>query len=103
MAWMRTSLSLFAFGFSISRFFAYLEELQGGTQYSVGPRRLGIVLICLGVLGLLLAIVSHVRRIQRMKELGLPTGSRSSLAIAAAAALVVVGVVACIAIILNAP
>jgi len=46
MAWMRTSVSLFTLGFSITKFFDYLEGQQKGTQFSEGPYWLGLALSC---------------------------------------------------------
>lgn len=99
MAWMRTSVSLFTFGFSITKFFAYLEEEQAGTQFSEGPHQLGFALICIGILVLVPAVVQHVRRLRRAKELGMPTISKFSLPICSATALFVIGIVALIGIV----
>jgi len=101
MAWMRTSVSLFTFGFSITKFFDYLEQQQEGPQFSEGPHRLGLALIFLGILALVPAVVQHVRRLRRAKELGLPTISRFSLPIGATVALLVIGIATFIGIALN--
>jgi putative membrane protein len=101
MAWMRTSVSLFTFGFSITKFFDYLGQKQGSAQFSEGPSRLGLALICMGILLLSLGVIAHVRRLRRGKELGLPTISRFSLPIGAAVAILAVGIVTLIGISLN--
>jgi putative membrane protein len=98
MAWMRTSVSLYSFGFTISKFVDYLERQGEGSQCSEGPRRLGLALICMGILVLVLAAVEHVRRIVKMKQLGLPPISRFPLPVAAAAALFIIGTAALIGI-----
>ena len=99
MSWVRTSLSLFTFGFSIAQFFQYLarqtEEISGN------PRRLGIALIVVGVVVLLVAIVEHVQRIRRLQEEGLPADSRSFLPIGSAAALLVMGLTALVTVFLG--
>jgi putative membrane protein len=92
MAWMRTSVSLFTFGFSIIKFIDYLGQRQAANQFSEGIYRLGFALVCLGILGLMIAVVEHVHRIRRAKELGLPTISRFSLPIAATVTLLLIGV-----------
>jgi putative membrane protein len=92
MAWMRTSVSLFTFGFSITKFIDYLGQRQEVTQFSEGIYRLGFVLVCLGILGLIFAGIEHVHRIRRAKELGLPTISRFSLPIAATVTLLLIGI-----------
>jgi len=95
MSWMRTSISMYTFGFSISKFFVYLEGQQEGTQFSDGPYKLGIALICVGLLVLVPAVVQHMRRLRRAKELGMPTIpiSRLSPATGVAIALFVIGIV----------
>lgn len=107
MAWIRTSVSLFTFGFSITQFFSYLENQQKGTQFSEGPYLLGQALILLGILSLVPAVIQHVRRLKRAKELGIPMGmpiiSRFSLPIWATVALLVIGFTTFIGILLNWP
>ena len=39
LSWIRTSASLYTFGFSITQFFFYLEQQREGIQFSAGPRR----------------------------------------------------------------
>lgn len=107
MAWIRTSVSLFTFGFSITKFFNYLENQQKGTQFSEGPYVLGLALICLGILSLVPAAIQHVGRLKRAKELGIPMGmpiiTRFSLPIWATVALIVIGFTTFIGILLNWP
>lgn len=107
MASMRTSVSLFTFGFSITKFFNYLENQQEGIQFSEGPYLLGLVLICLGILSLVPAVIQHAGRLKRAKELGIPMGmpiiSRFSLPICATVALLVIGFTSFIGILLNWP
>jgi putative membrane protein len=93
LAWIRTSISLYTFGFAISKFLDYLKMQQTGVEFSLGLRRLGFVLICLGVLSLVLAGAEHVKRIKRMRQLGLPTTPWPSLPLGTAVALVAIGVV----------
>ena len=101
MAWMRTSVSLFTFGFSIIKFFDYLKQQQQGDQIPEGPYRLGIVLICVGIMILAPAVVQHVHRLRRAKELGMPTFSRFSLPIGTATSLFLIGTTTLIAIVLR--
>ena len=101
MSWVRTSLSLFTFGFSITQFFYYLEQQQEDSQFSAGPRRLGISLIGVGILVLVLAVVEHVQRIRKMREQGLPPDSESFLPIGSAVALLAIGIVALVSVFLN--
>ena len=100
MAWMRTSVSLYTFGFSITKFLDYLEQQQG-TQLSAGPRWFGIILVCIGVLVLGVGAVEHLWRLRKMKELGLPSISLFSLPFGATVALLVIGFAVLISIGLN--
>lgn len=101
MAWIRTSVSLYSLGFSITKFFDYLEQQQEGLQFSAGPRRLGLVLICSGILALMLAVAEHMQRLQIMKGLGLQVTPRFSLPVSTAAALLAIGIVVIIGIAMH--
>ena len=101
MSWVRTSLSLFTFGFSITQFFYYLEQQQEDSHLSAGPRRLGISLIGAGILVLVLAVVEHVQRLRKMKEQGLPPDSGSLLPLGSAGAILAIGIVAFVSVFLK--
>ncbi len=103
LSWIRTSLSLITFGFSITKFFYYLGESQEGAQLSAGPRRMGIALVCVGLFVLVLAIVEYVQRLRRIREQGLPKEIRSVLPISSAVAMLVIGIVALASIVLSWP
>jgi putative membrane protein len=92
MAWIRTSVSLYTFGFSISKFIDYLELQKEGIQFSVGFQRVGLALIAMGIVALVFAMFEHLKRIQRMRQLGLPSTSRSLLSAGAATALLLTGI-----------
>ena len=100
MSWVRTSLSLFAFGFSIAQFFQYLAR-QADAGLSGNPRRLGIALIFVGILTLILAIFEHVQTIRVLRKQGLPPDSRSFLPIGSAAILLVIGIIALMTVFLG--
>jgi len=59
MAWIRTSLSMISFGFTIFKFFEYLGESPGVFGVRQGPLNLGRAMVLLGVLLLVPAIVQH--------------------------------------------
>lgn len=101
MAWMRTSVSLYSFGFTMTKFVDFLERQGEGSQFSEGPRRLGMVLICVGILVLGLAAAEHLGRLAKMKQLGLPLNSQFSLPVAATVALFVIGTATLIGITSN--
>ncbi len=101
MSWIRTSLSLIAFGFSITQFFQYMGERQKIALPSAAPRLLGITLVSTGILVLALAAFEHILRIRRLKDEGLPEDSRSFLPIAAALAMLLIGITALAGILTN--
>lgn len=61
MAWVRTSVSMISFGFTIFKFFQYLRSdaitLQASTQ---GTRHLGLILVLLGTGLLGMAILEYI-------------------------------------------
>lgn len=62
MAWIRTSVSMISFGFTIYKFFMYLREsgVLSGTLPLHGPRNLGLGLVGLGTFLLGMAIVEYI-------------------------------------------
>ena len=98
MAWMRTSVSLYTFGFSISKFTEYLGQEGQGLKFSGSPRLLGLILIAMGIVAIVLAVIEHVKRIRRMKQLGLPDVSQPHRPTIAALALFVIGIVTSVGI-----
>jgi len=101
MAWIRTSVSLYTFGFSLIKFFDYLKVKEMDTHLHEGPRRLGLALVCLGIIVLLPASVVHVRRMNKMKKLGLPNISKIYLPLIAAITLVLIGLTVLISTTFN--
>lgn len=101
MAWIRTSVSLYTFGFSLIKFFDYLDAKEMGTQLPEGPRRLGLALVCLGIVVLLPAAIEHVRRMKKMKKLGLPNISKIYLPLIAAITLMLIGLTVLISTTFN--
>ncbi len=101
MAWIRTSVSLYTFGFSIATFADYLQRRSEGVRFLPNIRRVSYILICLGILSLMLAAIEHASRLRRMKELGLPNISRSSLPMVASVLLLAIGLVTLIGIVLK--
>jgi len=70
MAWIRTSVSLISFGFSIYKFFQYLSgtERTAPPHTLFGPRQFALSMIGVGVLALAFASVEY-RRARKMLEL----------------------------------
>jgi putative membrane protein len=68
MSWVRTTLAMIGLGFTITKFYQYLqatEPLHGG-QDPHGPRNLGLVLILLGLLSLTMAGVQYAGQVRRL-------------------------------------
>ena len=68
MAWIRTSISMIGFGFTIYKFFEYLREAEGfhSAIRAQAPRHLGLALIGLGTLTLFAAIYQHWRFLRKL-------------------------------------
>jgi putative membrane protein len=73
MAWIRTSLSLISFGFTIYKFFQYMEDSKtlDLSHLPRGPRNLGLTLIALGTAALAVATAQHWLLLRKLtKETG---------------------------------
>ncbi|WP_321790131.1 DUF202 domain-containing protein, partial [Paraburkholderia sp. J94] len=64
MAWLRTALSMISFGFTLAKFFEYVEGQRGtpivgrfGATWS--PRMVGTAMVVIGTVALLVAVVQH--------------------------------------------
>ena len=68
MAWIRTSLSMISFGFTIYKFFQYLGESTVGVGIRHGPLNLGRVMVVLGVLLLVPATVQHWQFLRGLRK-----------------------------------
>jgi putative membrane protein len=96
LAWIRTGLALMGFGFVVARFGLFLQELQVvapnlRTQSYGFSLWTGTAFIGIGVLVNVVSALQHVRSVRRLNE-GLTVGSHpSSLGIAVALILAVVG------------
>lgn len=69
MAWVRTATSLISFGFTIFKFFDYLQEDGRVKQVHqlLGPRRFGMLMIGTGLVALILATFQHVRSMRALR------------------------------------
>ncbi|WP_233885671.1 YidH family protein [Paraburkholderia flagellata] len=76
MAWLRTALSMISFGFTLAKFFEYVENQRGapivgrfGATWS--PRMVGTAMVVIGTVALLVAVVQHKRRVNALRREGL--------------------------------
>lgn len=67
MAWIRTSMSLITFGFSIYKFFEYLATSERRREPVLSPWVIGMVMILVGLTGLALAWIQN-RQQRRARE-----------------------------------
>ncbi len=73
MAWMRTSVSLIGFGFTIFKFFQFLRGSETVPDKLInlpaqGPRNFGVMLIALGIFLLATATVQHFVALRKLKR-----------------------------------
>ena len=71
LAWVRTSLSLIGFGFTLFKFLQYVYQ-EGAKELMrpQTPRNIGMFLIITGTVPLLLAIIQYVRKIKQLGKKG---------------------------------
>ena len=71
LAWVRTSLSLIGFGFTLFKFLQYLYQ-EGAKELMrpQTPRNIGMFLIITGTIPLLLAIIQYIRQIKQLGKKG---------------------------------
>jgi putative membrane protein len=102
MAWIRTALSLIGFGFGIGKLHAYLQP--SGQHTPVEPIRSSLIFgesfIFLGMIGLLAAVVQHVRILNRLARPDFAYTAMRPVAVTVAAALIAIGIFGFIAILL---
>ena len=91
MAWVRTALSMISFGFTIAKFFQYLEQSGRPVANPHSPRNLGLTLTALGIAGVVAAIVEHQHT---LRELGVERpGARWSVTVISAIVIALIGAV----------
>lgn len=105
MAWLRTSLSLISFGFTVAKFFQYLAEQRGEAVVGIFGRTwasdtVGLTMIAIGTFALLFAVVQHRRRVIALRARGLE--QQWNLALWVAAPIALLGVFAFVSLFLDA-
>src|SRR4051812_12896445 len=65
MAWIRTAISMISFGFTIYKFF---HELQGPSHSFFSPRKVGMIMICFGLLGLWWGLMDYNAMVKKLKK-----------------------------------
>jgi putative membrane protein len=69
LAWVRTAVALITFGFSVYKFYQYLQQLEPErpTTRLFGPREFALTMISIGLVALLLATLEHRRHLKTMR------------------------------------
>jgi putative membrane protein len=103
MAWVRTALSMISFGFTMIKFFEYLESSRGPTTGPLGrtwtPELIGFSLMSIGTFSLLLALLGHRTEVKTLREEGLPR--KWSLAFTVGALIALLGLFALVSLLLG--
>jgi putative membrane protein len=96
MAWIRTSISMIGFGFTMAKLFQSLAAsnvlIRGPAGNVWTAEGVGLLLISLGTVALILAVFDHRREIRELRAAGLE--ARFSLTMAVASVLAILGVMA---------
>lgn len=102
MAWIRTSISMIGFGFTMAKLF---ESLAVSNVLIRGPagrvwtaEGVGMLLISLGTFALIVAVFDHRRELQQLRAAGLEP--RFSLTMAVASVLAILGVMALLSLLI---
>ena len=96
MAWIRTSISMIGFGFTLAKLFQSLAAsnvvIRGPTGNVWTAEGVGMLLISLGTFALVVAVFDHHRELKQLRAVGLE--ARLSLTMAVASVLAILGVMA---------
>jgi putative membrane protein len=70
MAWVRTATSMISFGFTLYKFFQYLEDGRTASHVDrlVGPRGVALLLISIGIGALLFATLDYRQQMAALRE-----------------------------------
>lgn len=91
MAWVRTATSLISFGFTIYKFFQFLDkEAPAAHSGLLGPRMFSLLMIGIGLVALALATIEHRRQVSALRVA--TAGGPYSLATVVAALIACLGV-----------
>ena len=73
MAWIRTSISLFGFGFAIAKSYEYVEadyidKYGKALDTFHTPVIFGVSFILIGIIGVILGVLQYTRRLERFRS-----------------------------------
>ena len=99
LAWVRTATSLITFGFSVYKFFQIVRAGGERSNYLIGARQFGLLLVSIGLASLALATLEYR---QNIRMLGAQyEGRPRSLAVIVAALISILGIAALSAMIFR--
>jgi putative membrane protein len=103
MAWIRTSISMIGFGFTLAKLFQSLASsnilIRGPAGRVWTAEGVGMLLISLGTLSLIVAVLDHRRELKQLQAIGLQP--RFSLTLVVASVLAILGVMALLSLMVN--
>src|SRR5579862_6298387 len=103
MAWIRTSISMIGFGFTVAKLFQSLARsnvlVRGPAGRVWTAEGVGLVLISLGTFALIVAVLDHRRELKQLQTVGLEP--RFSLSMAVASVLAILGVMALLSLVVS--
>jgi len=103
MAWIRTSISMIGFGFTLAKLFQSLAQsnvlIRGPAGNVWTAEGVGMVLISLGTFALIFAVFDHRRELKQLQAVGLEP--RFSLTLTVASVLAILGVMALASLVVN--
>ena len=105
MAWIRTALSMISFGFTIAKFFEYMEKSRGAPMVGMwgrtwSPATVGLAMMAIGTGALALAVVEHWQTLKSFRTEGLQ--SKWSLALLVAMLVALLGLFGLVTLVVGA-
>lgn len=100
LAWVRTCLSLIAFGFAIYRFRNLVQDMYLDKSADTAAAILGLCFMLLGVLAMIAATIEHSKVLKQIKSDDF-LYTRSGLGMVVSVALALVGMLAFITVLLE--
>ena len=68
MAWVRTATSLISFGFTIYKFFQYMQDKGQASQHLFDARHFAGLMIIIGIVALILATIQNRRDMVHLRK-----------------------------------
>jgi putative membrane protein len=103
MAWIRTSISMIGFGFTLAKLFQSLASsnvlIRGPAGRVWTAEGVGMLMISLGTFALIVAVIDHRCELKQLREMGLEP--RFSLTMAVGAVLAILGVMALLSLVVS--